>query len=401
MIDSVGNKCSGCSACASVCPKGCISMQPDSEGFLFPVVNQDICIKCGLCEKNCPVLHPPVFDEEKQPVAFAVQNKNVKIRLDSSSGGAFTAIAQYVINRGGVVFGALFNEKFEVVHDYIESKEDLHRLRRSKYVQSRIGQSFKQAKTFLDNGRWVCFSGTPCQIAGLKKYLRKDYANLVLIDIICHSVPSPKMWDNYKSTQERKFGSKISEVRFREKTYGFSNPTLTLLFENGKKYANGTIDPYLGAFTRGMVRKSCAECAFKTWNRVSDFTLYDCWSVGKLLKEWDDNKGTGGILVHTAKGADILKECQINLSQAQIDLKKSMSLDGIKATQKAKLNPSRDTFFDDLNSMDMYSLQKKYYPVSPRSIFFATIKPVFYRIGILKLFNQLKRSFERSKTNHA
>lgn len=376
-------------------------MQPNSEGFLYPSVNQETCVKCGLCERTCPVLHPPVFSEKIQPAAFAVQNKNDKIRLDSSSGGAFSVIAQYVIDRGGVAFGAMFNENFEVVHGYVESKEDLYKLRRSKYVQSKVGQSFKQAKEFLDEGRWLCFSGTPCQIAGLKRYLHKDYANLVLVDIICHSIPSPKMWNNYKSSQEKKYGSKISDVRFREKTFGFSNPTLTLLFENKKKYAKGTIDPYLGAFIRGMVRKSCAECSFKTWNRISDITLYDCWSIGKFLRKWDDNKGTGGILVHTPKGAEILKECQIGLNQLQIDLEKSMRIDGAKATQKVKLNPSREAFFNDLNSLDMFALQKKYYPVSPHSLFFALVKPLFYRMGILKLLNQIKRSIERLKKNNA
>lgn len=397
MIEFVGDRCSGCSACASACPKGCISMQPNSEGFLFPVVNHDVCVECGLCEKTCPVLHPPVFEDEKKPTAFAVQNKDDAVRKDSSSGGAFTAVAEYVLARGGVVFGAMFNDDFDVVHGYIETKNDIHKLRRSKYVQSRVGESFKLAKQFLDAGRWVCFSGTPCQIAGLKSFLRKEYEKLVSVDIICHSVPSPKIWNNYKSTQERKFNSKIQEVRFREKTYGFSNPTLTLLFENGKKYAKGTIDPYLGAFNRGMVRKSCAECAFKTWNRVSDLTLYDCWSIGKLLKEWDDNKGTGGILVHTAKALGILKSSQADLAQKQVVLEKTMSLDGIKATQRVKLSATRDAFFADLDNMDMYALQRKYFPVSLRSKFFATIKPVFFHIGILKLLNQFKRSLERSK----
>ena len=130
MIESVGDKCSGCSACASICPKGCISMQPNSEGFLYPAINQNVCVKCGLCEKTCPVLHPPVFDEKDVPVAYAVQNKDEKIRLDSASGGAFSAIAYYVLDHGGVVFGALFNEKLEVVHGFVETKEELYKLRR-------------------------------------------------------------------------------------------------------------------------------------------------------------------------------------------------------------------------------------------------------------------------------
>ena len=146
-----------------------------------------------------------------------------------------------------------------------------------------------------------------------------------------------------------------------------------------------------------MVRKSCAECAFKTWNRVSDLTLYDCWSIGKLLKEWDDNKGTGGILVHTAKALEVLKSSQADLAQKQVVLEKTMSLDGIKATQRVKLSATREAFFADLDNMDMYALQRKYFPVSLRSKFFATIKPVFFRIGILKLLNQFKRSLERSK----
>lgn len=196
MINILDKKdCCGCASCVQVCPKQCISMNEDCEGFLYPKVDSAACIDCGLCEKVCPVINQ---NEPKEPLAvYAAMNSNEKIRLKSSSGGIFTLIAEQILADGGVVFGARFNENWEVIHDYAETVEGLEPFRGSKYVQSLIGDNYKYAKQFLLEGRKVLFSGTPCQIAGLKKFLCKEYENLLTVEMVCHGVPSPKVWRDY------------------------------------------------------------------------------------------------------------------------------------------------------------------------------------------------------------
>ncbi len=187
--------CCGCSACVQICPKQCISLSADNEGFLYPQVDTAVCINCGLCEKVCPVINQ---NEPRMPLeVYAAKNTDEEIRLKSSSGGIFTLLAEHIISEGGVVFGARFNENWEVVHDYTETVEGLESFRGSKYVQSIIGENFKKAKFFLDEGRNVLFSGTPCQVAGLKKFLRKEYENLLTVEVVCHGVPSPMVWHDY------------------------------------------------------------------------------------------------------------------------------------------------------------------------------------------------------------
>ena len=196
MIKSTNKKlCTGCAACYSICPVRCISMQEDSEGFLYPVVEKDKCTSCKKCETVCPAI---VQRNERKPLyVYAAKNLNEEIRRQSSSGGIFTLIAESIIQEGGVVFGARFNENWEVVHDYTETIEGLAAFRGSKYVQSRIGNTYLSAKDFLLAGRKVLFSGTPCQIAGLKAFLQDDYDNLLTVDLVCHGVPSPLVWKRY------------------------------------------------------------------------------------------------------------------------------------------------------------------------------------------------------------
>lgn len=316
MIDIKEKKdCCGCSACVQRCPKSCISMREDNEGFLYPEVNKEICIDCGLCEKVCPVINQ---SEERKPMAvYAAKHKDDRIRLASSSGGVFTAIAESVIDEGGVVFGARFDKNWSVIHGYTETKEGLAAFRGSKYVQSRIDESYKDAEAFLKTGRKVLFSGTPCQIAGLKRFLRKEYDNLLTVDFICHGVPSPGVWREYlKEETARQCGEKdtvlshpknnsedvhIENISFRDKRLGWKRYSFALTFStangSGVKKTVLLSEPLnKNIFLRGFLadlylRPSCYACPAKKFKSGSDVTIGDFWGVQNVMPEIDDDKG--------------------------------------------------------------------------------------------------------------
>lgn len=295
-------KCCGCSACVQRCPKQCISLKEDDEGFLYPVVDKENCIDCGLCEKVCPELH---VAEERVPLnVYAIKHKNEEIRMKSSSGGVFTLLAEQIIDEDGVVFGARFDDSWEVMHDYAETKEDLDAFRGSKYIQSRIGNTFQQAEHFLKQGRKVMFTGTPCQIAGLKKYLRKEYKNLLAVDFVCHGVPSPKVWRMY--LKEISLGENITRVNFRSKKVGWKKYRMVV---NGKGclidelfYENTFMQTFLRDF---ILRPSCHQCVCKAGRSGADITMGDFWGIEKILPEYDDDKGCGLILNYSNNGLDI------------------------------------------------------------------------------------------------
>lgn len=397
MLESIKDTCTGCSACANLCPKQAITMEPNSEGFLYPTIDNSSCVKCGLCERTCPILNPFELEISNKPLTYAVQNKDELVRKDSTSGGAFSGIAQYVLDRNGVVFGAMFDENFDVVHGFVEKSEDLWKLRRSKYVQSLIGNTFKQAKSFLDDGRWACFSGTPCQIGGLKKFLKKNYEKLITIDIACHGVPSPKFWTKYKDYQEKKHHSKLNFVDFRYKKNGYSSSVMALKFKNGKEYYHGHESDYmLKAFFREIVsRKSCSQCFFKSLNRVSDFTIYDCWSVGKFKRNMDDNKGTTTVMIQSEKGNLIWKDVVNNFSSTKISTECSIMLDGemIVASKRASLQ--RDPFFKEMDSCEFIPFCNKYIQITIKDRIKSILKPFLYKTGLLKKLNNLKKALKR------
>lgn len=273
--------CSGCHACMSVCPKFAITMQKDNEGFLYPIVDENKCIGCDLCDKSCQVLNP-ITNENEPIVAYACNNLNDAVRMQSSSGGIFSLIAEWIISQNGVVFGAGFDDELNVVHMAVDNTNDLSKLRGSKYVQSVIGDSYIQTKELLDAGIKVLFSGTPCQIDGLLHFLRKDYDNLYTLDIVCHGVPSPKVWKKYLEYQEILNGSSLSKTKlptFRSKEDGWIRFRSALFFENGNSYSmTHEKDLYMKAFLKNVsLRNSCFSCYSKSINRNSDITLADLW----------------------------------------------------------------------------------------------------------------------------
>ena len=222
--------CCGCTACASICPKGCIAMKADKEGFCYPQIDEALCIDCGLCEKVCPLLHKP--DKHGIINVYGAKNIDDSVRFTSSSGGMFTLFAEQVLNRGGVVFGAAFDGSLQVCHAGISTMQELAKLRGSKYVQSNMNGIFKQVRTLLAGGKKVLFSGTPCQIAGLKGFLIKDYANLLTVDVVCHGVPSAKVYNKHLTEIAADTGEAVTQVKFRDKADGWKRGKTLFLTEN-------------------------------------------------------------------------------------------------------------------------------------------------------------------------
>lgn len=323
------HSCCGCGACVQACPKKCISMSADTEGFLYPQVDSAICIDCGLCEKVCPVINQ---EEPREPLAvYAAKNNNEKIRLKSSSGGIFTLLAEQIIADGGVVFGARFNEKWEVVHDYTETIEGLEPFRGSKYVQSVIGDNFINAKQFLTDGRKVLFSGTPCQIAGLKKFLRKEYENLLTVEVVCHGVPSPMVWRDYLDYKREKraagkntVSSSLNElpvitgISFRDKTNGWKKFGFKIIYAASKAAENSVSkssdntnyeitpfneDLFMKGFLKNLyLRPSCYHCAARQGKSGADISIADYWGVHQLHPNISDDAGVGLMLIYTTIG---------------------------------------------------------------------------------------------------
>ena len=305
-------KCCGCHGCMNVCPTGAITMEEDSYGFKYPHVDEIKCINCGLCEKVCPIINNKTIDNE--PKAYGCYNKNEEVRLNSSSGGIFTLIAEEIISKNGVVYGAAFDNEFSLKHIRVDNVNDLEKLRTSKYLQSTIGDTYKECKKDLDEGKYVLYTGTPCQIEGLLSYLMKDYDNLYTQDIICHGVPSPKVWKHYLNYRKNVDQDTPNNINFRNKDDGWKLFNLKFTYDNKHYSRNQKNDVYMKAFLNNIdLRDSCYNCSFKKENRLSDITLADFWGVQNIAPEIDDNKGTSLIIVNSNKGHDLFESIKDNL----------------------------------------------------------------------------------------
>ena len=385
------DKCCGCAACANKCLKQAISMLPNHEGFLHPVVDAEKCVECGACEKACPGLHP-AYNENALKEAFVLQHKNDAVRYQSTSGGAFTAIAEEVIRRGGVVFGAVMTEDLRVVHGCVETMEDLARFRNSKYVQSEIGDCYSHVKHLLNEGRWVCFSGTPCQINGLIKFLSRDYERLVTVDVVCKSVPSPLIFKKYVEYKKGQEGG-ISDVVFRDKKRGFLYCTMAhyLTHDDRQKgkdvYRRGSeSDEWLRLFLSGKIsRHSCMTCPYQTAQRVSDFTLGDIWETGNT--KLDDNKGSTLVHVWTQKGLEFLDSIKDHVRMESFPIEKSR---GMERTNILKVLPQRGLLFEDANSLSMNAFFAKYAPYSMKVRIKNAGRYWLWRLGLQNLVRHVK-----------
>lgn len=295
------NQCCGCAACVQTCPRQCIQMVEDKEGFSYPVVDNSKCVDCKLCEKVCPYLNET---EERMPLDVEVAyNQDDQTRMASSSGGIFSILAEYVIKSGGVVFGARFDSHWNVIHDCGETEDVISVFRGSKYIQSKIGDSYRKAKQILESGRCVLFSGTPCHIFALKNYLRKEYRNLFTIDIVCHGVSSPLVWKDYLKYINPN-NERIVAINMRDKTRGWFKYSYKIASESKclfDDYAENS--EYLRMYINGfIIRPSCFNCPVKGGRSHSDITLADAWGIKEVYPEMYDEKGLSVICINTDAG---------------------------------------------------------------------------------------------------
>ncbi len=385
------NNCCGCGACANKCPKGAISMKPNKEGFLHPEIDKELCVECGACEKACLGL-APAKNTGNKPQAFIVQHKNDTIRYQSTSGGAFTAIAEEIINRGGVVFGAAMTAELSVKHICVKNIDELARFRNSKYVQSEIGSCYKEAKERLVLGQWVCFSGTPCQINGLYKFLGKDYDTLISVDVVCKSVPSPLVFKKYIEYKKGIEGS-ITDVVFRDKKRGFLYCTMAHYASHEARQLSKDIyrrgsesDEWLRLFLSGKIsRRSCMNCSYQTIERVGDFTLGDIWETGHT--ELDDNKGSTLVHVWTEKGKIFLDSIKPNVRCIEYPIEKSR---GAERTNTLKMQPNRERLFEDANNMAADAFIAKYAPNTMKVRMKNISRYILWKLGLQNIMRHVK-----------
>lgn len=314
------NDCCGCSACYSICKHKAIIMQKDKYGFLYPIIDESNCNSCGLCYIICPNNKQINNNQQHQIQTFACYNTNNEERRTSSSGGIFILLAQYVIENGGVVFGAEFNDDFSVSHNFGETKFDILKFQGSKYVQSDINETYFNVLSFLKTDRLVLFSGTPCQISGLKSFLRKDYKNLICVDFICHGVPSPMVWQKHLLSIKKYCGS-INSIEFRNKETGWSNYKLIYTGKDSMMSLKYTDDNYFKGFLNNLyLRPSCYQCHFKTINRDSDFTLGDFWGIDHILPKINDDKGMSLLIIQTELGENIYQILKKNIQSFNVNI---------------------------------------------------------------------------------
>ena len=371
------SQCCGCEACVQRCPRQCISLIEDREGFLYPKVDKKACIECNICEKVCPVINQ---SEAKEPlITYAAKNNDEKIRLRSSSGGIFSMLAEAVLNDGGVVFGVCWDKDWRLVFDYTESIDGLSRFRGSKYLQAHVGDAYIIAEQFLKSGRRVLFSGTPCQIRGLKLFLRHDYDKLLCVDIICHGVPSPGVFRRYLNEEIANVAKNkvidvdclhIDDIQFRDKRTGWKSYSLRyqLRDNNANLYSNISLytdNIYMRGFLRDFyLRPSCYACSAKAGKSGADITLGDFWGIEQLKPEIDDDKGVSAVLLNTLLGKQIFEQLSVEktlMNYAHVQQYNLAVYRSVARPQKRdKFFRSRKSFSATIESLSKITLKEKY-----------------------------------------
>lgn len=379
----ITTNCCGCGVCSNVCTQNCIEMTLDAEGFLFPTVNTKMCVHCGICENVCPI------NQKKEiissPVVIGAFSKEDTLRYESSSGGVFSVLATEIISQGGVVCGVEFDAiNQNARHVIINKIDDLAKLRGSKYIQSEVGSVYIDVKKYLLAGRKVLFSGTPCQIAGLRSFLRKDYDNLLCVEVICHGVPSTGLWGNYIQEIEKKENKRVVNVLFRNKKYSWSEFGLSKEYSDlSQKFLFSFEDPFFRMFNSNLcLRKSCYKCEFKGLNTKADISLGDFWHVDEINSKLDDGKGISIVLLCTNKGKDFFYRIshKMNICIKDIDYETACRLNSAIVKSMPE-SDKRNQFFEDMQVMTFEDLSNKYFPLRMKQ----KIKGMLLRTGVWKL----------------
>ena len=392
--------CAGCTACAAICPVDAITMAADAEGFLHPVIHTDLCTDCGLCRKFCPVHNlknggKTGWEGHGVSLVLAAWTLDENIRRKSSSGGVFTALAENILEKGGAVAGAAFDDRLHVRHCIVTTMVELHRLRGSKYVQSEIPKEiYEEIEHLLQQGRSVLFSGTPCQIAGIRSFLRKPYERFYCCDLVCMGVPSSLLFDKYIAWKNAQLESPIASCGFRDKTSGWKTPGMIHSSLDGRCEYTQQSAYYLAFIRRLALRPSCYACPFKGLNRPGDVTLADFWGVAKKYPEYDrDDAGTSLVLVNTPKGKEWLDECGAGLFLGSADIDTAIAGNAM-LVHPALRPPERSEFYGDLGTMAFKALIRKYRLKRP-AVHQRLIKSLRQRLS--KGIGQLIRSTRRQE----
>lgn len=364
--------CCGCNACGDVCSKNAISFKTDNEGFWYPEVDIEKCVDCGLCEKVCPIINVQELKKNDLPVSicYAAEHKNLEVVFDSTSGGLFSALADIMYKCDGYVGGAVFNEDFSVRQYISNDKSDLPRLRSSKYLQSHFDGFYNEVKNLLQSGEKVLVCGSPCQMAALRAFLRKDYENLIIVDYICLGINSPKVWHKYLESFEERYGSPVIYAKAKSKEYGWRNLTQKVILADGRHiYETAEQSNFTRGYLRTNVycRPACYECKFKGYPRMADITLADFWGIDKIDKSMEKNLGTSLVMVNSRKGEKYFENVKKRINYFQVPLEKAEQ--GNPALNKSIPAPlvDRKLFFADLDNMSFDKLAEKYIKPSKKS----------------------------------
>lgn len=385
--------CCGCNACGDACAQGAISFKTDNEGFWYPEVDMQKCTDCHLCEKVCPIINVKELKKNDLPqsVCYAAEHKNLEVVFDSTSGGLFSALADIMYKSGGYVGGAVFNEDFSVRQYISNDKKDLPRLRSSKYLQSHLDGFYKQVRDLLKVGEKVLVCGSPCQMAAMRSFLRKDYDNLIIADYICRGINSPKVWRKYLDSFEERYGSKVVYCKAKSKEYGWRNLTQKVILANGKSYYETASQ---SNFTKGYLqtgaycRPSCYDCKFKGYPRISDITLADFWGIESVSPSMDKNLGTSLVMVNSQKGARFFEDVKKRINYVEVPFE---SIEKGNGHLNRSLDPpkvDRDEFFSDLDIMSFSQIADKYIKIGKKnwkSKLIDTLKYAFYIARVTQL----------------
>lgn len=388
-------ECCGCTACYSICPQNCIEMVPDEEGFLYPKVNITGCINCKLCERVCPELNG--FKKQTIKESFALRSRDKIVLETSTSGGFFTGLAAHILKCGGSIFGVICDDKnvvrhYEVSHALDSEKVELYK--GSKYVQSHLGDTFSRVDKLLKEDRLVLFSGTPCQIAGLRNFLIDEYDKLITVEVICHGTSSPLLWEKYVELQERKHHSSIKKVNFRNKTYGYHSGTMFIEFDDGATYiGSARVDLMLKSFFSEISsRPSCYNCICKGESRPADISIFDCWHANELVSGLeDDDRGYTNVFINSKKGIKVYQEIQNCYISYSTEASSAIKKDGIMITEQPEPHPKRNEFYKTLNSDGIENAVNKYLPISMLDVLIERSKGILCKTGLMKKLREIKK----------